>query len=421
MTKSVPASSRRGGLGDLVVLDLRHRVPSGISEYAVGLSRAVATCLSMRGYRPAFVIERHQVPVAPDRDAIVAPVTEHYAHFDDSLARIVRRLQPLHVHSFGPLIDPRWCDSFSVTWHDTTRLQVPSLVYSDDEVALRASAGELQRMRSLDAWCSMRYGRGQAADSRHARALAWYAWLARAKAAFVVTISEASRDAVGTSLGLREQPLVVPPRVKRLSRGEPTPAWLADLRPFLLFVGTPDENKRLDLVCASLFQRAEMSDVRIVVAGDITNPSLGFRVRRHPTASLLDSERIFRPGYVSNALLAVLYREACATVVPSTHEGFCLPAAECVSVGGYLIASDLPAIRETLGDYPYVRWFDLRRPATLTAALDHALSTCSRGAYRWQVSRPDRVGELATRIGHAAAAAGTDGRRSTIDGLGSLF
>jgi glycosyltransferase involved in cell wall biosynthesis len=55
-------------------------------------------------------------------------------------------------------------------------------------------------------------------------------------------------------------------------------------------------------------------------------------------------------GQVADGQLAAIYSGAHALVVPSDHEGFGLPAVEALACGTPVIACEVPALREVLGD-----------------------------------------------------------------------
>lgn len=61
-------------------------------------------------------------------------------------------------------------------------------------------------------------------------------------------------------------------------------------------------------------------------------------------------DRVVRTGVVSDETLARYYRGAVAFVTTSVSEGFCLPAAEAMASGCPVIAYDVGAIREVVGD-----------------------------------------------------------------------
>ena len=54
-------------------------------------------------------------------------------------------------------------------------------------------------------------------------------------------------------------------------------------------------------------------------------------------------------GYVSDAELATLYRQATALVFPSRYEGFGLPVAEAMAAGGRVICADASSLPEVAG------------------------------------------------------------------------
>jgi glycosyltransferase involved in cell wall biosynthesis len=64
----------------------------------------------------------------------------------------------------------------------------------------------------------------------------------------------------------------------------------------------------------------------------------------------LPPEAVRTPGYLPQADLARVVAGAAALVAPSWYEGFGLPALEALACGTPVVASDLPALREVLGD-----------------------------------------------------------------------
>ena len=64
----------------------------------------------------------------------------------------------------------------------------------------------------------------------------------------------------------------------------------------------------------------------------------------------LPAEAVRTPGYLPEHDLARVVAGAAALVFPSWYEGFGLPALEALACGTPVVASDLPALREVLGD-----------------------------------------------------------------------
>jgi glycosyltransferase involved in cell wall biosynthesis len=54
-------------------------------------------------------------------------------------------------------------------------------------------------------------------------------------------------------------------------------------------------------------------------------------------------------------VLAAVYRRASLVLQPSEAEGFGLPVVEALACGASVVASDIPALRETGGDAPVYR------------------------------------------------------------------
>ncbi len=124
--------------------------------------------------------------------------------------------------------------------------------------------------------------------------------------------------------------LAAAPRPPRLS---PPPSG------YVLFVGALEPRKAPDvLVAAHARARAAGLRAELWLAGE---GRLG---------AGLDSPAVRRLGHVDDDWLRSLYAGALALVLPSHLEGFGLPPVEALSAGTPVIASDLPVLREVLGD-----------------------------------------------------------------------
>lgn len=124
-----------------------------------------------------------------------------------------------------------------------------------------------------------------------------------------------------------------------------------------LVVGSPSRHKNLHAPVTAMTG----SGRRVVIVGaadDLTN-SLA--------AQLCDDLAVVVER-VTDAELVWLYRHSRALVVPSTYEGFCLPALEAQTLGCPVVCSDSAAIPEVCRDGAL--YFDPDDPDMLLAQLD---------------------------------------------------
>lgn len=121
-----------------------------------------------------------------------------------------------------------------------------------------------------------------------------------------------------------------------------TPVLGLEPRSYVLFVGTVEPRKGIDVLLAAhtALRRHGHPELRVVVAGP---PGWG----ETPT---LDGPGVVAPGRIDEVTLDALYRGAAALAVPSRAEGFGLPALEAMARGCPVVASDAGALPEVVGD-----------------------------------------------------------------------
>ncbi len=170
-----------------------------------------------------------------------------------------------------------------------------------------------------------------------------YRWAMRraAGAAAVLTGSRFSRDEIARRTPIAAERLHVVPSA-------PLPATVAPARParapdvpFALVVAADRAHKGLDTLAAAWRALGGTPPLALVGAG-AQSPgrfSLADAARGQPGVQAL--------GPVTPAELEWLYRNATLVLVPSRYEGFGLPLLEAGSRGTAVIASDIPALRET--------------------------------------------------------------------------
>jgi len=181
-------------------------------------------------------------------------------------------------------------------------------------------------------------------------------------AARVTAISQATAREVQRNWGVRA--MVVRPGVAT-SGAQPGPATAptpvvpaAAHGPYLLFVGALEPRKAPDVLAAAYASaRTRGLEAELVVVGEGRSDDA---LRDLPGVRMLGR----RAG---EAELSALYAGALAVVLPSRLEGFGLPPLEALAHGTPSVVSDLPALREVLGEGALFVTPD--DPAALAAAL----------------------------------------------------
>jgi len=174
-------------------------------------------------------------------------------------------------------------------------------------------------------------------------------------AAVLVCVSETTRDEL-RSLVPTARPVLVAPHGVDFSRfatdgtGDDerfASASLPTAVPFILFVGTVEPRKGLDLLLEAFAEVANDDDgVELWIAGQSgwgEDPVTAGLVH-HPFA-----DRIRRLGYVADELLPALYRRASAVAYPSRGEGFGLPVLEALACGAAVVTSADTVMAEVAG------------------------------------------------------------------------
>jgi glycosyltransferase involved in cell wall biosynthesis len=124
--------------------------------------------------------------------------------------------------------------------------------------------------------------------------------------------------------------------------------------PFILYAGTIRPHKNVGrlveafaVVRSDLESHPEFKDLKLVIIGD--ELSRYPAVRRKVAATRIASSVRFL-GFVPMETLRVFYQAATAFAFPSLSEGFGLAPLEAMACGTPVIASDLPALVEAVGD-----------------------------------------------------------------------
>lgn len=182
-------------------------------------------------------------------------------------------------------------------------------------------------------------------------------------AARLFTVSEASRNAIASRLGIdpsalpivpeAPDPVFAPASTEHIAEARAV-VGLDDERAFFLYAGGISPHKNVEGLLeayAALFARRPSAPA-LVLVGDLereTYHSSADSVRGR-IAKLDLGASVILPGFVSDETLAALYSDATAVVLPSFAEGFGLPAVEAAACGAPLVVSDLAPHRASLRD-----------------------------------------------------------------------
>ncbi len=141
---------------------------------------------------------------------------------------------------------------------------------------------------------------------------------------------------------------------------------------YLLAVGRVEERKNPVAVVRAFAEATcdpGLDDVQLVFAGTLGDAA---DEARATAAALGVADRVVFCSYVAGQEISALYQSAKALVYASRYEGFGHPPFEALSLGTPVIAADIPAIREVLGDGGELVALD--SPGALAMALRRVLS-----------------------------------------------
>ncbi len=192
------------------------------------------------------------------------------------------------------------------------------------------------------------------------------------RSAALIAISQATADALALQCpGAQARTIVAPLGVAPALADELDPVEAATLPApgFVLAAGTLEPRKNLPRLVEAYRQLPEGLRRRhpLVVVG-----ALGWETGA--TLKALDSlnGQAVRLGYVSDAVLAELYRRCAVFCYPSLGEGFGLPVLEAMAAGAAVLTSSLSSLPEVGGDA--VAYADPHDVESIAAQLERVLN-----------------------------------------------
>lgn len=140
---------------------------------------------------------------------------------------------------------------------------------------------------------------------------------------------------------------------------------------FLLFVGTEKKTKNADRLLEAWHALPDRKGAVLVWVGG-QNAHV-FRTRPHSAEEIAQeiTDGVYRLGTIPDDRLKALYEAAAGLVVPSTYEGFGLPAVEAMAIGCAVAAADAGSLREVCGDAAL--YFDPQCTASIATAMRQIL------------------------------------------------
>lgn len=166
------------------------------------------------------------------------------------------------------------------------------------------------------------------------------------RARHIIAVSEFTKSEITRIYGINPQKI----SVVYNGVGKPPSKNLSFIdSPYYVAVGTLKPNKNLPFLItafAQFLRSAGSPPPKLVIAGK--KGWLFSEIFQTVKKEGIESSVIFT-DYITEDQKWSLYKNAIATVIPSTYEGFGIPAIESQKVGTPVISSNIPALKEVLG------------------------------------------------------------------------
>lgn len=275
---------------------------------------------------------------------------ERFVRNSDVVRRWIHQQRCICYFSVNYLFDPLIEVPVAFVLHDVIPL-LPEHTFSD---AVAVEAYGTDSVQAVEDTLAMMYGRRAGAGGGvYARYFAEMIPRLVDRADLVITVSATSRTMIEDVLPMAKQKLRIIPNGfdERLFHARRSPGGGRDGLARILFVGSDRPHKRLgDLLDA--FERLEPSLQRRA-ALSIVSPAPLMRSTLERIDALKSHVSISIEIGITDSDLAHRYHSAAAVCLPSEIEGFGLVGVEAAACARPVIASDIAAFRETLGESAY--------------------------------------------------------------------
>jgi glycosyltransferase involved in cell wall biosynthesis len=348
----------------IVAVDIRANHDTGVARYGRSVLAAAAPIAAEQGIDLIAVVR-------PGHEDTAASARRHGHQVmavsgDDGFVRDNPRLRELLAEQNADLywtshytVDRRCPVPFAYTIHDLTRWRMPHLSYTDASFTQRFGPAEMTRVQAELSELAAH----DTKDPKTPIFTRYFTALNRDLAQRAERITTVSRS---TAADIRGLLAVTGDRLDLVPCGVDTATFhprgqtevdavrtrYALAGPYLVFVGLTHPNKRFEWLAAHLLA------ARHLLPGGARLAAVGGHADQVPAVRTmlkdLDAEDfIVFTGRVSDDDLAALYTGASTWVTASLNEGNNLPPLEALACGSEVIATDIPPLRETLGDHAY--------------------------------------------------------------------
>lgn len=344
-----------------VVFDVRANHDTGVSRYGLSLLATTAPRAVEAGWdlivvaRPGQQQHARSAVASLDIPVLTCPDDEGFVRHSPWLRALLTHRGVSLYYTSHYTVDRLCPVPFVYTIHDLTRLKHPGYSYTDTAFATRFGTGELQLIRQeLETLSPQSAHATGPVFPRYFHALNQHL---AARAQRIAAVSHSTIRDIRELLAVDSTRIDLVPCAVDTAVFHPAPpervrAATAKHKltgPYVMYVGLTHPNKRFEWLLQHLLE-AHTSlppGAHLAVVGGHAEgmPRVREAVRRAGAGRFVTFT-----GRVDDEELAALYTGAAAFVTASISEGYCLPSAEARACGTPVIATDIPALRETLGN-----------------------------------------------------------------------
>ena len=176
------------------------------------------------------------------------------------------------------------------------------------------------------------------------------------KASHIITVSQFSKDEIIKTYHIDPKKIIIayngvntPPIIDQKKQQNILSSYLLKAKSYYLYLGTLKPNKNIPFLIKSfsLFLRSTIDNQqsKLVIAGK--KGWLFDEIFATVKKEGIESQVVFT-DFVTEDQKWTLYQNAIASVLPSTYEGFGIPAIESMKTGTPVIVSDIPPFKEVV-------------------------------------------------------------------------